>query len=70
MEGWFQSSTDHSILPLLPSGEWTTIFGKDTAAWLDLCNRLLDPNLSPDRYNLERLAADLALRDPEQELQP
>jgi len=57
-------ASDHSILPLTPSAEWTTIFGKETEAWLSLCNRLLDPNLSTDTYNLERLEADLAKLQP------
>src|SRR6266498_228496 len=59
-----EDASDHSILPLLPSAEWTTIFGKDTAAWLSLCNRLLDPNLSLDSYNLEKLQADLGKLQP------
>ena len=53
-------ASDHSILPLQPSAEWTSIFGKETEAWLSLCNRLLDPNLSTDSYSLEQLAGALA----------
>ena len=59
-----EDASDHSILPLLPSVEWTSIFGKDTEGWLTLCNRLLDPNLSPDSYNLEKLAEDLVRLQP------
>lgn len=59
-----EDASDHSILPLLPSAEWTSIFGKETDEWLSLCNRLLDPNLSLDTYNLETLAADLVRLQP------
>lgn len=58
-----EDASDHSILPLMPSPEWTGIFGQDTGLWLALCNRLLDPNLSLEVCNLEKLVADLeALR--------
>jgi Sulfatase-modifying factor enzyme 1/PEGA domain len=59
-----EDASDHSILPLTPSAEWTSIFGQETDAWLSLCNRLLDPNLSTDAYNLERLEADLVKLEP------
>jgi hypothetical protein len=59
-----EDAADHSILPLMPSAEWTSIFGKDTDAWLSLCNRLLDPNLSLDSFNLEKLDAELAKLRP------
>ncbi len=47
------------ILPIESSAEWTKLFGKDSPAWLTLCNRLLDPALSLDNYDLTQLAADL-----------
>jgi hypothetical protein len=59
-----EDASDQSILPLTPSAEWTSVFGNETDAWLSLCNRLLDPNLSTDTYNLERLEADLASLQP------
>src|SRR5688572_7399658 len=59
-----EDASDHSILPLMPSAEWTSIFGKDTDKWLSLCNRLLDPNLSLETYNLEKLNAELATLQP------
>jgi hypothetical protein len=59
-----EDAADQSILPLVPSAEWTSIFGKDTDAWLSLCNRLLDPNLSLETFNLERLEAELAKLRP------
>ena len=59
-----EDASEHSILPLLPSAEWTSIFGKNTEGWLSLCNRLLDPNLSLDSYNLEKLEADLGRLQP------
>jgi hypothetical protein len=59
-----EDASDQSILPLTASAEWTSVFGKETDAWLSLCNRLLDPNLSTDTYTLERLEADLANLQP------
>ena len=59
-----EDATDQSILPLMPSAEWTSVFGKDTEAWLSLCNRLLDPNLALESYNLEKLVAELARLQP------
>lgn len=54
---------DFHILPILASPEWTNLFGKDTERWLAICNRLLDPNLSPDQCTLEQLVQELeALR--------
>jgi hypothetical protein len=54
--------TDESnwlILPIESSAEWTKLFGKHSPAWLTLCNRLLDPALSIDNYDLTQLQADL-----------
>jgi hypothetical protein len=50
---------DFLILPILPTPEWSNLFGKDSARWLALCNRLLDPQLSLDQFNLEQLVAEL-----------
>lgn len=59
-----EDASDHSILPLVASPEWTSIFGKDTDAWLSLCNRLLDPNLSLDSFDLQKLEAELTRLQP------
>jgi len=59
-----EDASDHSILPLTASAEWTSIFGRETDAWLSLCNRLLDPNLSIENYTLERLETQLAQLAP------
>ncbi len=59
--------TDESnwlILPIETSAEWTNLFGKNTPAWLTLCNRLLDPGLSLENYDLTKLEADLAPLQP------
>lgn len=47
------------LLPLEASREWTQLFDKKTPAWLALCNRLLDRNLSLDYYSFQQLEADL-----------
>lgn len=52
------------ILPLEASPEWKALFGKQTDAWLSLCNRLLDPNLSAQSYSLETLDRDLLALQP------
>jgi hypothetical protein len=59
-----EDASDQSILPLTASAEWTGLFGKETDAWLSLCNRLLDPNLSIETYTLERLETDLVKLQP------
>src|SRR5581483_7955605 len=43
------------MLPIPPSPEWTRIFGSDASDWLALCNRLLDPHLTPGQFTLEQL---------------
>ena len=43
------------MLPLALSREWVRVFGSHARAWLTLCDRLLHPNLSPERFNLEDL---------------
>ncbi len=48
------------LLPLESSPQWAATFGKkEGARWLELCSRLLDPNLSLERTNLESLAKEL-----------
>src|SRR5712672_1610159 len=61
---------DFLILPILASPEWTQLFGKDTDAWLALCNKLLDPNLSLEQLTLERLVAELEKLEPETGIPP
>jgi hypothetical protein len=58
------------ILPILSSPQWTGPFGKDSEAWLGLCNRLLDPNLSLQQMTLDRLAAELDGLQPKTSLSP
>ncbi len=54
------------ILPVEATKEWTDLFGKRTAEWLELCNRLLDPTLGSQDYSLEKLEADLLVLKPKQ----
>jgi hypothetical protein len=61
---------DFLILPILASPEWTQLFGKETDAWLALCNKLLDPNLSLERLTLEQLVAELEKLKPETGIPP
>lgn len=61
---------DFLILPILASPEWTQLFGKETDAWLALCNKLLDPNLSLEQLTLERLVAELEKLEPETGIPP
>ena len=61
---------DFLILPILASPEWTRLFGKDTEAWLGICNRLLDPNLSLEQITLERLIAELDALEPKKAVSP
>ena len=56
--------SDWLILPIEPSLEWTRMFGKDTPAWLALCNRLLDPNLASAGFGLRELDAELVALEP------
>jgi hypothetical protein len=44
-------------LPIEASTPWR-VLGKHSQRWLDLCNRLLDPELSLDEISLESLAED------------
>ena len=61
---------DFLILPILSTPEWTRLFGKDTEAWLALCNRLLDPNLSLEQLTLEQLVAELKGLEPKAKVSP
>jgi hypothetical protein len=54
------------ILPVESTREWTDLFGKRAAEWLGLCNRLLDPALSAQGYDLEKLQAELLALKPKQ----
>jgi hypothetical protein len=56
------------MVPVEASKEWQEVFGKQSADWLQLCNRLLERSLSLDNYSLERLQADLARLKPRQSL--
>jgi len=44
--------------PVNPSPAWNRL-GKDAERWRELCNRLLDPNLTLERMNLELLEKEL-----------
>jgi hypothetical protein len=61
---------DFLILPILATPEWTQLFGKETDAWLALCNKLLDPNLSLEQLTLEQLVAELEKLQPETGIPP
>src|SRR6266850_1517592 len=61
---------DFLILPILASPEWTQLFGKQTDAWLALCNKLLEPNLSLEQLTLEHLVAELEKLKPETGIPP
>jgi hypothetical protein len=52
------------ILPLEVSAEWQARFGKDAERWVAVCNRLLDPALSLERYDLAQLERDLVALEP------
>jgi len=55
VQGRAYSSSDQYNYPVPRSAGWDNL-GKDSENWLQLCNQLLDPNLSPDKINLESLA--------------
>src|SRR5437764_2676488 len=48
-----QSSYDYNF-PIARTSAWDK-FGKEGEFWRGVCNRLLDPRLSPDKENLEKL---------------
>jgi hypothetical protein len=58
------------MLPIGPSPEWVRIFGSDASDWLALCNRLLDPKLSPDHFKLDDLVARLDELKPKRKGSP
>jgi hypothetical protein len=64
------NEADFLILPILSSEQWTSLFGKDTQPWLDLCNRLLDPNLTLEQITLDRLVRELDGLQPKQSFSP
>ena len=45
--------------PLEATPEWSQVFGKKASTWLELCNRLLAPNLTLGSMTLERLEKEL-----------
>ncbi|KPK76838.1 MAG: hypothetical protein AMJ79_05260 [Phycisphaerae bacterium SM23_30] len=54
--------------PIAEGPEWRHL-GKQSQLWLDLCNRLLNPNLDPGALTLEDVARQLAdLQPPERNL--
>ena len=61
---------DFLILPILASPEWTQLFGKQADAWLAICNKLLDPNLSLEQLTLEQLVTELEKLQPETGIPP
>jgi hypothetical protein len=61
---------DFLILPILSTVQWTSLFGKDTETWLNLCNRLLDPNLSLEEMTLDRLVTELQQLQPKANVSP
>jgi len=52
------------ILPIELSAQWIHMFCKHASAWLGLCNRLLDPNLSAASFSLEQLDKELETLKP------
>jgi hypothetical protein len=52
------------IVPLEATPEWKKLFAAQAAGWMDLCNRLLDPQLTPQKFSLEQLAAALRKLKP------
>ena len=44
--------------PLVPSPEWSNLFGEMADAWRDFCNKLLDPQLPVHPITLEELEAE------------
>ncbi len=65
-----EDDSEWMMLPIESTAEWTGLFGKESAAWLALCNRLLDLNLSTDTYSLEQLEQDLAQLKPKPPVSP
>jgi len=55
------SRADHYNYPVENSSAWERL-GKDAARWREVCNRLLDPQLSLERVNLTTLQREFPLR--------
>src|SRR5262249_42997884 len=47
------------MLPLDATPEWQQMFGRQAPRWLEICNRLLNPELSLDKVSLESLLVEL-----------
>ena len=58
------------MVPIGPSPQWMRIFGSAASDWLALCNRLLDPKLSPDHFKLDDLVARLDELKPKRGVSP
>ena len=58
----YQSAADYNY-PVDPSRAWNDL-GKEAEFWRDLCNRLIDPNLSLTQVNFESLARQFPLAKP------
>jgi hypothetical protein len=59
------------VMSVEASPEWSAKFGKQGAAWLALCNRLLDPHLDLANVSLESVQRDLrGLKPPRPVLLP
>lgn len=56
-----EEGSEWLILPIASSTEWTSMFGRQSDAWLRLTNRLLDP---ASDLNLARLVSELAAIAP------
>jgi len=56
-EGRLVTSAYDYNYPIAPSPAWEHL-GRDGERWRDLCNRLLDPQLSLDKLSLESLAKE------------
>ena len=61
VEGRLVTSVFDYNYPIEPSPEWEHL-GRDGKRWRDLCNRLLDPQLSLEKVNLESLAQEFRPR--------
>src|SRR5664279_728130 len=57
VEGRLLSRPDDYNYPVARSHDWDAL-GKDSEYWLQWCNKLLNPQLSPDSLNLETLVAE------------
>ncbi len=58
VEGRIFSRSEDYNYPVARSPAWKAL-GKDAAFWFDWCNKLLDPQLSLERANLEMLEAQV-----------